>query len=104
MGQVVLRNDCSGIDEQLEEGRNGWLLDSADIGQFADTLETVLNRETTSNAQLAAMGRRSQEMVERFEHLSYYDRLVRDHRLTTSFLVRSTTVTVAHRTKNGFMG
>src|SRR5207245_4101520 len=58
MGHVVLRNDCSGIDEQLEVGRNGWLLDSADIGQFADTLETVLNREKTTNAQLAAMGRR----------------------------------------------
>jgi glycosyltransferase involved in cell wall biosynthesis len=76
MGHVVLRNDCSGIDEQLEEGRNGWLLDSADIGQFADTLETVLNRETTTNARLAAMGRRSQQMVERFETLSYYNRLV----------------------------
>ena len=78
MGHVVLRNDCSGIDEQLEPGGNGWLLDSADIGQFADTLETVLNRETTTNAQLAAMGRRSQEMVEPFEHLSYFERLLPD--------------------------
>jgi glycosyltransferase involved in cell wall biosynthesis len=76
MGHVVLRNDCSGIDEQLEVGRNGWLLDSDDIGQFADTLEAVLNRETTTNARLAAMGRRSQEMVAPFERLTYYDRLV----------------------------
>jgi hypothetical protein len=36
----------------------------------------VLNRETTTNARLAAMGRRSQEMVAPFERLTYYDRLV----------------------------
>src|SRR5262249_19582181 len=35
-GHPILRNDCSGVDEQLEDGRNGFLLDSGDFWQVVE--------------------------------------------------------------------
>jgi glycosyltransferase involved in cell wall biosynthesis len=58
-GHPILRNDCSGIDEQLEEGENGYRLDTNDYWQVVETFERVLNRRKTSNEQLAAMSARS---------------------------------------------
>ena len=45
-----LRNDCSGVDEQLEAGRNGYLLESEDFRQVVETFKRILNREATSLA------------------------------------------------------
>jgi hypothetical protein len=59
MGHPILRNDCSGVDEQLEAGRNGFLLDSEDYQQVVETFELILNRRKTSNGRLAAMSARS---------------------------------------------
>jgi glycosyltransferase involved in cell wall biosynthesis len=58
-GHPILRNDCSGVDEQLEAGRNGYPLDSGDFWQVVETFERILNRGKTSNEQLAAMSARS---------------------------------------------
>lgn len=58
-GHPILRNDCSGVDEQLEEGRNGFALDTEDFWQVVETFERILNREKTGNDQLAAMSARS---------------------------------------------
>src|SRR6185437_2894355 len=38
-GHPILRNDCSGAEEQLEAGRNGWLLETEDFWQVVDTFE-----------------------------------------------------------------
>jgi glycosyltransferase involved in cell wall biosynthesis len=54
-GHPVLRNDSSGFDEQLFEGKNGFYLDSRDFDQVVDTFERVLNKKKTTNEQLAAM-------------------------------------------------
>ena len=62
-GHPILRNDCSGVDEQLEAGRNGFPLDSEDFGQVVETFERILNRRKTSNEQLAAMSARSHEIA-----------------------------------------
>jgi glycosyltransferase involved in cell wall biosynthesis len=75
MGHVLLRNDCAGVDEQLAEGLNGFRIDSNDIRQMAGVFERVLNRATTSDALLQAMGRRSQDMAASFGNNSYLDQL-----------------------------
>jgi hypothetical protein len=75
MGHVVLRNDAGGMAEQLDEGVNGFRVDSRDVRQFARVLEAVLNRSTMTDARLRAMGRASQEMVERLRVASYVDAL-----------------------------
>jgi glycosyltransferase involved in cell wall biosynthesis len=58
-GHPILRNDCSGVEEQLEDGRNGFRLDTEDFWQVVDTFERVLNRSQTTNEQLAGMSARS---------------------------------------------
>ncbi len=73
MGHIVLRNDAGGMEEQLDEGVNGFRIDSRDIRQFARVLEMVLNKTTMSDARLQAMGRASQEMIARLRVPSYVD-------------------------------
>lgn len=62
-GHPVIRNECSGVDEQLEEGRNGFLARGDDFWHLVEVFETILNREKTSAEQLAAMSRRSHAMA-----------------------------------------
>lgn len=69
-GHIVLRNDA-GMSEQLDEGVNGFRIDSRDITQFARVLEGVLNTTTMSDERLQAMGRASQEIVCRLGISSY---------------------------------
>ena len=71
MGHIVLRNDAGGMEEQLDEGVNGFRIDSRDVKQFAGVLEIVLNRQTTSDLRLQAMGRASQEMIANLRIASY---------------------------------
>jgi glycosyltransferase involved in cell wall biosynthesis len=75
MGHIVLRNDAGGMEEQLQEGVNGFRIDSRDVKQFAAALEVVLNRQTTANARLQAMGRASQDMVAALRIASYAEAL-----------------------------
>ncbi len=58
-GHPILRNDCSGVEEQLEPGRNGFLLDTEDFWQVVGTFERLLNRWKTSDDCLAEMSARS---------------------------------------------
>jgi glycosyltransferase involved in cell wall biosynthesis len=71
MGHVVLRNEVGGLDEQLRDGVNGFLIDGASMDGFADVIERVLNKSRTSNEQLWRMGRASQELSEPFRYQSY---------------------------------
>ncbi len=64
MGQVVLRNSAAGMEEQLEDGRNGLWIGDQDQDQFVRALRQVLDREATSDAQLAAWSKRSTELAE----------------------------------------
>jgi glycosyltransferase involved in cell wall biosynthesis len=72
MGNVVLRNRSSGIDEQLEAGVNGFLIESKDVQHFADTIERLLNKSKITNAQLAKMGQASQRIIAPFADNRYY--------------------------------
>jgi glycosyltransferase involved in cell wall biosynthesis len=74
-GHIVLRNNAGGMEEQLEEGVNGFRIDSTDIRQFAAVLARVLNKKTMADSRLQAMGRASQEIVPRLLIPSYVDAL-----------------------------
>jgi glycosyltransferase involved in cell wall biosynthesis len=82
-GHPILRNDCSGVDEQLEVGRNGFLLDSEDFWQIVETFELVLNRRKTTNEQLAAMSARS-HAIALTQRENRYDNLI--GRIRSAFL------------------
>jgi glycosyltransferase involved in cell wall biosynthesis len=70
-GHPVLRNDSSGVDEQLVDGKNGYLLDSADFQQVIETIEKVINRSQTSDQELASMSKTSHDIAIAQEHNTY---------------------------------
>jgi glycosyltransferase involved in cell wall biosynthesis len=75
MGHVVLRNDAGGMEEQLDEGVNGFRIDSRDVKQFAGVLESVLNKQAMSESRLQAMGTASQTMIADLRIQSYVEAL-----------------------------
>lgn len=74
MGHVVLRNNSAGIDEQLEEGVNGFFIDHTDIKQFASVIEKILNKKL-SDEELQAMGKASQEIIRNYSDNSYLNQI-----------------------------
>jgi glycosyltransferase involved in cell wall biosynthesis len=75
MGHVLLRNEVGGLEEQLATGENGYYIDATDIGQFAHTLEEILNRKKTPDDKLHAMGLASQERIAPYRNNAYASRL-----------------------------
>ena len=72
MGHVVVRNECGGLEEQLQDGVNGFLIAGDDsIEAFAAVLEKVLSRSQTSEERLHEMGRASQDLSSPFSRRSY---------------------------------
>jgi glycosyltransferase involved in cell wall biosynthesis len=76
MGHVVLRNDSAGIDEQLQDGKNGYFIDHTNITQFAGVLEKLLNKKTTSDEALQKMGALSQKIINDYSQNSYIDTIL----------------------------
>lgn len=72
------------MEEQLDDGVNGFRIESTDIRQFAGVLERVLNKRTMPDSRLQTMGRASQELVARLLIPSYVDALERARDATTS--------------------
>jgi glycosyltransferase involved in cell wall biosynthesis len=70
-GHPVLRNDSSGMEEQLVDGENGFYLDSNDFRQLVSTIEKLMNRETTTDEMLAAMSAKSYEIAKKQALVSY---------------------------------
>lgn len=70
-GHPILRNDSSGMAEQLEAGRNGFYLDSNDYKQVVETIEVMLNKNKTSNKVLASMSDRSHKIALKATQNSY---------------------------------
>lgn len=63
MGHIVLRNNCSGVDEQLLDGQNGLLLDLSNLHEASEKILTLLDKHKTSNAQLEEMSNESKRLV-----------------------------------------
>lgn len=70
-GHPILRNDSSGVDEQLRDGINGYLLKSNDFWSIVDTLEQIHNKNITSNKDLAKMSKESYKIAKELEEKTY---------------------------------
>lgn len=75
MGHVVVRNDSAGVDEQLQEGVNGYLIDHTDVPKIADVLEKLLNKDKTSDKDLQRMGEASQKIISEFGKNDYLQKI-----------------------------
>ncbi len=75
MGHVILRNNSAGVDEQLDDGKNGLLIDHTNIQDFAAKLAQILSKSQTSNKQLLAMSKRSQKMMADYGRYNYIDQI-----------------------------
>ncbi len=75
MGHVVLRNNSAGVDEQLNDGENGYFIDNTEINKFAKVIEKLLNKKTTPNEKLQKMGLTSQQMMQAFTKNSYLNQI-----------------------------
>lgn len=62
-GHPILRNECSGVEEQLVDGKNGLRLDTNDYEGLIAAIERVLNRSKTSNQALADMSKLSNKIA-----------------------------------------
>lgn len=69
-GHPIIRNECSGVDEQLIDGENGYLARGEDYWGLVAAIEAILDREKTPDEMLAAMSRRSYELA----HVQRYNR------------------------------
>jgi glycosyltransferase involved in cell wall biosynthesis len=74
MGHVVLRNNSAGVDEQLVNGENGYLIDHKDIKHFAKIIDKILNKKT-SNSSLQNMGKTSQIMISKYSKNNYLSQI-----------------------------
>jgi glycosyltransferase involved in cell wall biosynthesis len=70
-GHPLLRNDSSGMEEQLIVGKNGWRIESNDYDQVIATFEEVLNKQKTSSQKLADMSIASYEIAKKAENNNY---------------------------------
>jgi glycosyltransferase involved in cell wall biosynthesis len=74
-GQLVLRNDCSGQEEQISDLKNGLLIKMANVHNASEKIISLLDRTITSDETLKAMGQASKSMVEKQIGISCLDYL-----------------------------
>jgi glycosyltransferase involved in cell wall biosynthesis len=68
-GHVLVRNGCSGVDEQLDG--NGVYFEKTSFEGLVGALEQIHNREKTSDEALSRMSARSLELAKRVEKNTY---------------------------------
>ncbi len=78
MGHIVLRNNSAGVDEQLQNGKNGYFIDHTNVVQFASVLEKLLNKKTSSNDELNSMGKLSQKMISDYGKNTYTSAILKN--------------------------
>jgi glycosyltransferase involved in cell wall biosynthesis len=72
LGQIVIRNSCSGLDEQLKENVNGIKVDYfAEYSESIAKILKLLDKTLTTSAALEAMGRQSHLMAKPQMGLEY---------------------------------
>jgi len=78
-GHPLLRNDASGLEEQLVDGENGHLLQSDDFESVILSIESILSLSKTSNETLRAMSDKSRDIAAQAENGDF-------HALTTAIV------------------
>lgn len=76
MGSIVLRNDVGGVDEQLQDGVNGYAIVTEDVTGFSNIIEKMLNKKTTANDDLLTMSNQSLRIAEDFNTASYLEQIL----------------------------
>lgn len=71
MGHVLLRNQSSGHNEQILNGKNGYIVDSNNLDDFTKKIETLLNKKL-SDKKLLNMSKKSQDLATAFVEANYY--------------------------------
>ena len=74
MGHVLLRNVTSGKEEQIIDGKNGFIIDSNDIEQFAESIARLSDKKM-SNTSLQKMSKSSQEIAQKFVEADYWKQI-----------------------------
>lgn len=75
MGHIVLRNSSAGVDEQLQEGKNGYLIDHTDIKSISAAIEKIANKSSLSNRELLKMSKKSKNIMTEFTKHSYLEQI-----------------------------
>jgi glycosyltransferase involved in cell wall biosynthesis len=75
MGHVLLRNSVAGVDEQLVDGENGYLIDHTDVKQIGEKIAALLDKKSLSNKQLLTMSKKSQQIVADYQSTTYIDQI-----------------------------
>lgn len=70
-GHPILRNDSSGMEEQLKDGVNGFYIDSSDINQLVEQIEVIANKKKTSGSLLVSMSKASHDITLPLENIEY---------------------------------
>lgn len=63
MGHPIIRNDCSGAEEQIFEGENGFKVFENKYSSLPNAIEEMLNKKKVSNEELSEMSRKSNEIA-----------------------------------------
>ncbi len=70
-GHPIIRSEASGQEEQLSIGKNGWLAHTTNWGELVDSIEEVLNKERTTNKDLARMSAESIKLARKNQSEQY---------------------------------
>jgi glycosyltransferase involved in cell wall biosynthesis len=64
-GHPLIRNESPGQEEQLVDGENGFAVSSKDFAGLVEVIEELLNKNKTSNEDLAKMSKLSNEIAQK---------------------------------------
>ena len=74
MHHAILRNNTSGWQEQIIDGKNGFMFDTSSVEGLADSVEKILNKNL-SNLDIRDMGNASFEIAQKFSTADYYEQI-----------------------------
>jgi glycosyltransferase involved in cell wall biosynthesis len=75
MGHPIVRNKSAGWEEQIEDGKNGYLFDNLSLESLAGAIEKILDVQENSNNDLVKMSAASQKIATTFDQSDYYSQL-----------------------------
>jgi glycosyltransferase involved in cell wall biosynthesis len=71
-GHPIIRNDSAGKDEQLIDGKNGFAVSSKNFAGLVEIIEKILNKQKTSNNDLAKMSKLSNKIAKQATQNKYF--------------------------------
>lgn len=75
MGHVLLRNNVAGVNEQLVNEKNGYLIDHTNIEDISDKIRKIADKEETTNKSLVRMSKKSQQLMDSYTTSNYLEQI-----------------------------